>query len=104
MELSNTKMKVDQSMVSEVFKSIKICSMVDVLSTCGDKIDVGKRDLGQPYPINNQQNVHLNNSRLKCYFMLLTCQPQMNCASAGQYFVKFMGFIARICTYDNCSI
>ena len=49
-ELSCTKMNVDQSMVSVVVRSIKICSMVDVFSTFGDKMEVGKRDLRQPYP------------------------------------------------------
>ena len=49
-ELSYTKMKEDHFIVSVVFRSIKICSRVDVASTSGDKIEVEKRDLGQPSP------------------------------------------------------
>ena len=56
-ELSCTKMNVDQSMVmvSVVFKSFNICTLVNVLSTCGDNIEVGNLDLAHPYPIECNQ-------------------------------------------------
>ena len=75
--------------MSVVFKSIRICSMVEVVSTCGDKIEVEKRDLGQPSPISYaikkiRVNVGLCDMNIKfldllirdarCFSSTMTCQ------------------------------
>ena len=49
--------------MSVVFRSIKICSMVDDASTCGDRIEVENRDLGQPIPIHIIIHIHIQSTK-----------------------------------------
>ena len=66
MELSYTKTNDDHFMVSVVFKSIKICCITDAVVTCGDKIEVENRDLGQPVPIH--ANKFLSATTILCNY------------------------------------